>query len=332
MLASFLREARSAPGVESPFGGRFAATQEGLNSSLAPGVGAPKRRWLRPRGTQRGEKLGVRGGRGDRPPGVARAPGRARRLLPSACGRLPRGALGADAHDGARAHRRHPRRRHPVRRLHDLPGGRGAARSHPGHGARPLGRGGHELPAAPRRGHHGLGDRPSRAPARQRRPPRPACEDRPRDARGRAGGAHLVPLVARGTVKGALNVYRIGAGGDVHRGGVRARQALRRRRGARARQRPGARCPRAPGADRLAHRPLQPPLLPRAPPRRAEPREQDTRPDRRPDARHRRLQARQRRPRARHRRPGAPPAGRRAPEHGPRLGRRLPPRAARSSA
>ena len=35
---------KERPGVESPFGGRFAATQEGLNLSLAPGVGAAKRR------------------------------------------------------------------------------------------------------------------------------------------------------------------------------------------------------------------------------------------------------------------------------------------------
>jgi hypothetical protein len=35
---------KKRPEVESPFGGRFAATQEELNLSLAPGVGTAKRR------------------------------------------------------------------------------------------------------------------------------------------------------------------------------------------------------------------------------------------------------------------------------------------------
>ena len=82
----------------------------------------------------------------------------------------------------------------------------------------------------------------------------------------------VVPLVARGALKGTLNVYRIGERRVVQRGGVRARQAARRRRRARPRQRAHPRAARARGADRLAHRPLQPPPLPRAPAPRADPR------------------------------------------------------------
>ena len=78
-----------------------------------------------------------------------------------------------------------------------------------------------------------------------------------------------VPLIARGSLKGALNIYRIGRGRVVRRGRVRARPLVRRRRGARARQRAGPRAPRAPRAHRLADGPLQPPLLPRAAARRA---------------------------------------------------------------
>ena len=79
-----------------------------------------------------------------------------------------------------------------------------------------------------------------------------------------------VPLIARGPLKGALNIYRDRRGRVVRRGRVRARPVVRRRRGTRARQRPDPRAPRAPGADRLADRPLQPPLLPRAAARRAQ--------------------------------------------------------------
>ena len=133
----------------------------------------------------------------------------------------------------------------------------------------------------------------------------------------------VVPLVARGALKGTLNVYRIGEDALVQRRGVRARQAARRRRRARARQRAHPSAARARGADRLAHRPLQPPPLPRAPPARADPRLERARERRRGDARHRRLQEGERRLRPRRRRPGArrarrPPAGDR-PLHRRRL-------------
>ena len=69
----------------------------------------------------------------------------------------------------------------------------------------------------------------------------------------------VVPLVARGALKGTLNVYRIGEDASFSERGVRAREAVRRRGRARARQRAHPRAARARGADRLAHRPLQPP-------------------------------------------------------------------------
>ena len=73
-----------------------------------------------------------------------------------------------------------------------------------------------------------------------------------------------IPLVARAQIKGVLNIYRVGDDGVFTDDGVRACEAIRGRRGARARQRADPRAARAPGAHRLAHRPLQPPKLPRA--------------------------------------------------------------------
>ena len=104
----------------------------------------------------------------------------------------------------------------------------------------------------------------------------------PRSARRRSSPARppdepealiTVPLVARGAIKGALNIYRLGDDAAftedefelAKRFGDAAALALDN---AQIRGRP-----RAPGADRLADRALQPPLLPRAPARRAEPRE-----------------------------------------------------------
>ena len=89
----------------------------------------------------------------------------------------------------------------------------------------------------------------------------------------------------------------------VHGGRVPARRPVRRRGGARDRQRAHPRGARAPGADRPADRPLEPPRVPRAAPAGA-PRRLD-RPDARRarDARPRRLQARQRRVQPRDRRP-----------------------------
>ena len=80
----------------------------------------------------------------------------------------------------------------------------------------------------------------------------------------------VVPLVARGALKGTLNVYRIGEDASfaeqefelAKRFGDAAALALDN-----AHIRAQA---RAPGADRLAHGPLQPPLLSRAAAARAD--------------------------------------------------------------
>ena len=66
----------------------------------------------------------------------------------------------------------------------------------------------------------------------------------------------VVPLIARGELKGALNIYRVGDDAEFDERRVRAREALRRRGRARARQRQEPRAARAPGSDRRADRPL----------------------------------------------------------------------------
>ena len=111
----------------------------------------------------------------------------------------------------------------------------------------------------------------------------------------------VVPLIARGALKGALNIYRLGANAALRGARVRAREVVRRRGRARARQRADPRAARAPRADRLADRPLQPPLLPRPPSLRADARLALARLGRGADVRPRRLQARQRRLRPRRR-------------------------------
>ena len=63
-----------------------------------------------------------------------------------------------------------------------------------------------------------------------------------------------VPLIARGALKGALNIYRIGEDAEFAEHEFELAQVVRRRRRARARQRADPRAPRAPRADRLADR------------------------------------------------------------------------------
>ena len=103
-----------------------------------------------------------------------------------------------------------------------------------------------------------------------------------------------IPLIARGVAQGRPQRLPRRRGRVVRGGRVRAREVVRRRGSARARQRAGACAPRAPGADGLADRPLQPPQLPRAAARRAHAREPRTRLRRPAHVRHRRVQARQR--------------------------------------
>ena len=114
-----------------------------------------------------------------------------------------------------------------------------------------------------------------------------------------------IPLIARGALKGALNIYRIGEDAEFARARVPSRTVVRRRCGACARQRADPRAPRAPRADGLADVAVQPPLLPRATPCGADTRLALARHGRRADVRPRRLQARQRRVWPRRRRPNA---------------------------
>ena len=62
-----------------------------------------------------------------------------------------------------------------------------------------------------------------------------------------------VPLIARGRLKGTLNIYRVGEHAQFSRRGVPPRNPLRRRGGARHRQRAHPRSARASGVDRRAH-------------------------------------------------------------------------------
>ena len=132
----------------------------------------------------------------------------------------------------------------------------------------------------------------------------------------------VVPLIARGARQGRAQHLPPRCGCAVRGARVRAREVVRRRRGARTRQRTDQSAARAPRADRLADRPLQPPLLPRAPARRADARLALARLGGGADVRPRRLQARQRHLRAR--------AGRRAARRG-RSARRARPSAAPTS-
>ena len=142
----------------------------------------------------------------------------------------------------------------------------------------------------------------------------------------RAGGADRRPARRARRAEGDAQRLPDRRGRLVHRRGVRAREAARRRRRARARQRAHPRAARARGADRLAHRPLQPPPLPRAPPARADARLERARERRRGDARHRRLQEGERRLRPCRRRPGARRSRRSPAGDRPLHRRRLPDR------
>ena len=133
-----------------------------------------------------------------------------------------------------------------------------------------------------------------------------------------------IPLVARGSLKGALNIYRLGETASFDEDefelakwfGDAAALALDN---AQVR----ARLEHQAQTDSLT-RPLQPPQLPRAPTRRADAREPRPRLGGAADVRHRRVQARQRHLRARGRRPD-PRRARRAHELArPHERRRLP--------
>ncbi len=237
-------------------------------------------------------------------PRHGRAARSARRVVSQARGRLPRGPLGAVAGRPPRADLAHRRRAHPVRRHHVLRGGRGQApaarrlRVRPGRGEGPRRRG-----VLVRSRHHRLG---GRAPGAGAREPRRARSPRPFRREHDAGPRVPDRRPARRARAPEGHAQHLPRGlPGVHRGRVPARRPLRRRGGARDRQRPHPRDARAPGADRPPDGPLEPPRVPRAAPRGA-PRRVD-RPDARlaRHARPRRLQARQRHLQPRHGRPRA---------------------------
>ena len=101
------------------------------------------------------------------------------------------------------------------------------------------------------------------------RAPRSAGGHRPGHA-DRARGADRRPADRARRAQGRAQHLPDRRGRGLRRARVRAREVVRRRRRARARQRADPRAPRAPRADGLAHRSLQPPLLPRAPALRAD--------------------------------------------------------------
>ena len=133
-----------------------------------------------------------------------------------------------------------------------------------------------------------------------------------------------VPLIARGSLKGALNIYRIGEDAFFDDDEFELARWFGDAAALAHRQRADPCAARAPRSHRLADRPLQPPLLPRAAPLRAEPGRPGARHRRADDARHRRLQARERRVRARRGRRGTPGDRRPAAADRSRFRRRLP--------
>ena len=240
-----------------------------------------------------------------------RAPRPARRVLPQACGRLPRGSLGAVARRPPRADLAHGRRAHPVRRHHVLRGGRGEAqgprrlRVRAGRGGGPRRRG----LLLRRRDHRwavgapGAGARePRRAGSRVRFVARHDTGSRVPDRR---------PARRARALKGTLNIYRAGYQ-EFTEDEFRLARALRRCGRARDRQRPHPRDARAPGADRPADGPLERPRVPRAAARGSS-RVDRSYVGRARDARPRRLQARQRHLQPRDGRPRARRRSRRSP-------------------
>ena len=170
-------------------------------------------------------------------------------------------------------------------------------------GARPLARvrgRDHERPAQVRRGADGLGRHAADARVDERGPSRPARRRHPGHAERARGDDRRAADRAR-RAQGRAQHLPARRERGLRRARVRARQVVRRRGGAGARQRADPRAARAPRPDRLADRALQPPLLPRPPPLGADARLALARLGGGADVRPRRLQARQRRLRPRRR-------------------------------
>ena len=168
-------------------------------------------------------------GAADQP--AARQRGRgARRVVPAAGGGLPPRALRAEPRHAARPHRRHARRARPVRRAPDLRGRRHPPRAHPRPRAVGVGERDHAHAPRLRAGHHRLGGRQPRAGAREPGASRPARRLHPRHA-AEPEALVSIPLIARGSLKGALNIYRLGetARSTTTSSSSRSGSAMRRR-------------------------------------------------------------------------------------------------------
>ena len=168
------------------------------------------------------------------------------------------------------------------------------------------------------------------AGAREQGAPRPPRALRARHA-GRAGGADRGPAHRPRADQGNAQHLPRRRGREFTDEEFHARDALRGRGCARDRQRAHPRPARAPGVDRRADRPLQPPRLPRPAAPGGHARVGGARHGRPRDARPRRLQEGERRLRPRRRRPAPAPGRGRPPVVGPLDRRRVPRSAARSS-
>ena len=245
------------------------------------------------------------------------------RAVPPAGRDLPRRPLRGQPDRAPRADRRHARRAHPVRGRPHLRGRRGQARADPGARAQPVGRRGHERDVLLRRGDHRLGRRASRAGALE-----PGASRSTRALRsgntGRPGSPDRGAVDrTRPTEGNAQHLPRRGARAVLARG-VPPRNPLRRRSGARNRQRPHPRSARASGVDRRAHGPLQPSRVPRPAPAGGHARLRGARHGRARHVRSRRLQEGERRVRPWSRRSAARPGRGRAPSRCSGLRRGLP--------
>ena len=222
-------------------------------------------------------------------------------------------------------HRGRGRRPDPARHPDDLRGRRDETDSEAGAGPGRVRARDHEHHDQLLRGHHRLGDAASGSGSLQPGAPRSARAHRPGHSDG-ARSPDLRPAHCARPDQGRVEPLPRRRRRCLHRDGVRDREALRRRRGACARQRRAASAARASGSHGLAHRTLQPQRLLRAAPAVVAGVEPHTHAARGADARHRRLQARQRRPRPRRRRRAAPLPRRGAARDRPAGGRHLPAR------
>ena len=204
----------------------------------------------------------------------------------SAPGRgLPPRPLRAEPGRAPRADRGDPRRPDALRGAPYLRGRRGPASPDSGSGpVTGVRERDHEQPATVRRRHHRLGGREPLPGLDEPGAPRPSGDHRSRHA-GRARGADQCASDRTRRSQGGVEHLPHRRRGRLCGTRVRAGEVVRGRCGTRGRQRADSRAPRAPRADRLADRSLQPSFLPRAAARRADARIAIARLGRRPDVR-----------------------------------------------